>query len=345
MTAPIAPTERSGDGWRRPGDHPAWGAARAGQIRHAAGNYLGVGGVLVALCILLTVTQERFLTWANFLNIAEANADLLIVAVGMTMVLLVGGFDLSLGGLMALVGIALWELLDAGVPSWGAVALVILGAGLLGTVLNGFLIGKVGLSFLVVTLATGSIFRGLAQVRSGGQSQSMYQYQFLLDIGSGEWAGVPIPVLIAGAALLVGIVLLRYTGFGRMIYATGGNREAARLAGINVTGVSVAVFGIAALLAGIAAVMNTGRLTSASPTASLGIELTAGAAVLLGGTRFTGGRGSLLGTLMGVAFLGVLSNGLTLAGINPFWQPVVLGVVLIAALLVDRIRAGAPEAP
>ena len=308
------------------------------RARLAATDYLGVGGVLLILCGVLAVTQDQFFTWANFLNIAETSSDLLIVSVGMTMILLVGGFDLSLGGLIALVGIALWELLAAGVPSWGAVAIVIVGAAILGTLLNGVLVGKVGMSFLVVTLGTGSIFRGVAQIRSGGQSQSMYQYGFLVHLGSGEWLGIPIPVVISFTVLLIGIIVLRYTGFGRMVYATGGNREAARLAGINVTMVSVAVFGIAAGLAGVASVMNVGRLTAASPTAALGIELTAGAAVLLGGTTFTGGRGTLLGTLLGVFFLGVLANGLTLAGISAFWQPVVLGVVLISALLLDRLR-------
>jgi len=308
------------------------------RARTAAPNYVGVGGVLFVLCVVLSLTQPQFLTWTNFVNIFETNADLLIVAVGMTFVLLVGGFDLSLGGLMALVGIILWQLLKLGIPPVPAIVLVIVGAAVVGTILNGVLVGKVRMSFLVVTLGTGSIFRGLAQVISGGQSQSMYQYELLLEIGSGEWFGLPIPVVVAFAVLLIGIVVLRYSGYGRMVYATGGNREAARLAGINVTMVSVSVFGIAAFLAGVASVIDVGRLTSASPTAAAGIELTAGAAVLLGGTTFIGGRGSLLGTLLGVLFLGVLANGLTLAGISPFWQPVVLGVVLIAALLVDRLR-------
>jgi len=308
------------------------------RARAAASSYLGVGGVLIALCVLLAATQEQFLTWTNFLNIAETSSDLLIVSVGMTMILLVGGFDLSLGGLMALGGVSLWELLGAGVPSWLAVVMVVFGSALAGTVLNGVLVGKVGMSFLVVTLGTGSIFRGIAQIRSGGQSQSMYEYGFLVNLGSGKWGGIPLPVVVSFVVLLLGVLVLRYTGFGRMVYATGGNREAARLAGINVTMVSVAVFGIAAGLAGVASVMNVGRLTAASPTAAMGIELTAGAAVLLGGTTFTGGRGTLLGTLLGVFFLGVLANGLTLAGISPFWQPVVLGIVLLSALLLDRIR-------
>ena len=139
---------------------------------------------------------------------------------------------------------------------------------------------------------------------------------------------------------MLGIVVLRYTGFGRMIYATGGNPEAARFAGINVNLIRVSVYGICAGLAGLAAVMDAARLTSASPNAGLGIELTAGAAVLLGGTSFTGGRGSLLGTLLGVAFLGVLSNGLTLSGVSPFWSGIVSGTVLIAAIFVDRLRNG-----
>jgi ribose transport system permease protein len=140
---------------------------------------------------------------------------------------------------------------------------------------------------------------------------------------------------------VLALLVLRYTGYGRMLYAVGGNAEAARLAGINVTFVRVSVFGISAGLAGLAAVMDTARLTTASPVAGSGYELLAGAAVLLGGTSFMGGRGSVFGTLLGVLFLGVLQNGLTLAGISPFWAAVASGVVLIAAVLVDRLRNGA----
>ncbi len=334
-----------------PGGAPASGP-RIGstwdRVRTSLDTYAGVGGVLLILCIYLGITQDAFMTGANWVNIFETNAVVLVVAVGLTFVLLNGGIDLSLGGMMALTGIILAELIASAplVDALGtdgativAIVAVILMATLLG-LLNGMLIGKVGLSFLVVTLGTGSVFRGIAQVRSGGQTQSLFENDMISRIHDGELFGMPWLVWVSLVVLSVGILILRYTGFGRMVYACGGNREAARLAGINVTAVAVSVFVIAGLLAGLAAVMDTSRLTAASPTAATGIELTAAAAVLLGGTSFMGGRGTLLGTLLGVLFLGVLSNGITLSGISSFWYGIVSGIVLVSAVLLDRIRNG-----
>lgn len=309
------------------------------RVRHALDTYAGVGGVLVMLCVYLSLTQDTFFTWANWLTILEANAVVLVVAVGLTFVLLNGGIDLSLGGIMALTGVVMSELIVNGWSTWIAIVAAISLATLCG-VLNGVLIGKVGLSFLVVTLGTGQAYRGIAAVRTGGQTQSLFEVELIRRINEGEVLGIPWLVWISLFVLGVGIVVLRYTGFGRMVYACGGNREAARLAGINVTAVAVSVFVIAGFLAGLASVMDSSRLLGASPTAATGIELTAAAAVLLGGTSFMGGRGTLLGTLLGVLFLGVLSNGITLAGISPFWYGIVSGVVLIAAVLLDRIRNG-----
>lgn len=312
------------------------------RTRHAVDTYVGVGLVLIALITYLTITEDKFLTWSNFVNIFDSQAGVLVVAVGLTFVLLVGGIDLSLGGMIAFSSVVIAELLNGGFNPWLALLVGVVAAAAVGTLVNGILIGKVGLSFLVVTLGTGSILRSVALVRTNGQSQSLFEIPLLADIQSGKIVGVPYLVWFALAILLGGILVLRYTGLGRMIYATGGNREAARFAGINVTAVSITVFGIAGLLAGLAAVMNVAQLRTASPTAATGIELTAAAAVLLGGTSFMGGRGTLFGTLLGVVFLGVLQNGITLAGISSFWQGIVSGAVLIAAVLVDRIRNGRP---
>jgi len=309
------------------------------RVRHGLDTYAGVGGVLVVLCVYLSFTQDIFFTWANWLTILEANAVVLVVAVGLTFVLLNGGIDLSLGGIMALCGVIMSELILNGWSTWVAI-LAVIALGTLCGVLNGVLVGKVGLSFLVVTLGTGQAFRGIAQVRTGGQTQSLFEVSLIRRLNEGEFVGIPWLVWISLVVLGIGIFVLRYTGFGRMIYACGGNREAARLAGINVTAVSVSVFVIAGCLAGLASVMDSSRLLGASPTAATGIELTAAAAVLLGGTSFMGGRGTLLGTLLGVLFLGVLANGITLAGISPFWYGIVSGTVLIAAVLLDRIRNG-----
>lgn len=320
-------------------DRTRAGASRGGRLRELVGPYLGVGLVLVALCGYLAATQEQFATLDNVVNIAETNAVTLILAVGLTFVLLTGGFDLSVGGVLALSGVVLADLVGRGVPALGAILLVVAGATLLGLATNGLLVARAGLSFFVVTIGTASIFRGIAQLRTGGQSVALYQNEFLVELGSGEVAGVPYTVLIAAVVFVVALLVARYTGYGRMVYAIGGNAEAARLAGMNVVAVRASVYALAAGTAGLAGVLLAGRLASASPSAGAGIELTVAAAVLLGGTSFMGGSGTLLGTLLGVIFLGVLSNGLTLSGISAFWQGVVSGIVLLLAVLVDRFRA------
>lgn len=318
------------------------GPSYRSRVSAATDQYAGVLVVLALACVLLAVTQEQFLTTANAINVLETNAVLLVVAVGLTFVLLVGGIDLSIGGTMALSAVLLWELaVRQGLPVPLAVVIVVSAAFVLGFCVNGLLIGRVGLSFLVVTIGTASLYRGIAQVRTGGQSQSLYEQTALIEFGAARWLGLPVTVWIAITVLLLGMVVLRHTGYGRMVYVTGGNPEAARMSGINTALVRVSVFGICAGLAGLASVMDASRLTAASPSAATGIELTAGAAVLLGGTSFMGGRGTLLGTLLGVLFLGVLQNGLTLSGTSPFWSGIVSGAVLIAAIFVDRLRNGA----
>ncbi|MGH2857021.1 MAG: ABC transporter permease, partial [Solirubrobacteraceae bacterium] len=179
----------------------------------------------------------------------------------------------------------------------------------------------------------------------------LYSNSLIHVIGVNAVAGVPVSVIIAALVLLVGLAVLHFTGFGRQVYIVGGNREAARLAGISVSGVEIAVYAIAAGCAAIAGVLTASRLASAAPDTGTGVELTAAAAVMIGGTSLFGGSGGLFGTLLGVLFLGVLSNGLTLAGISAFWQDVVTGIVLILAISVDRFvvkssaERGQPQAP
>ena len=326
---------------RPPAERTVGAPSALTRFGRALNQYAGVLVVLVVTTVILSVANDRFLTAGNIINILETNAVLLTVAVGLTFVLLVGGIDLSLGGTMALSAVGLWALITNGVPAPLAAIIIVVGAFALGAAVNGLLIGWVGLSFLVVTIGTASLYRGLALVSTGGGSESLFTEQWLLDLGSGRLLGVPLLVLISLAVLVIGILVLRYTGYGRMVYAVGGNPEAARLAGMPVVTVRVSVFAISGGLAGLAAVMLVARLASADPnTAGAGIELTAGAAVLLGGTSFMGGRGTLLGTLLGVMFLGILSNGLTLTGVSSFWGGVVSGIVLIAAIFVDRLRTG-----
>lgn len=304
-------------------------------VRRMAGS----GATLVLLFAYFAWTQPQFLTSSNIDNILQSQTPLMLVAIGMTFVIIAGGFDLSVGSMAALSGVFLAEQLNHGMAPGLAIALTALEAFAIAFVLNGVSIGLLGFNFFIVTLATQSIFRGAALLIPAAQSQSTYQWSIIQTIGAGNLGPIPVPVLIAGLATVLAFLVLRYTRFGRMVYAVGGNEEAARISGINVAFVRAMVFGIAGLTAGAAGVILTGRLTSSQPVSGgLGLELQAAAAVLLGGTKFTGGSGGVFGTLVGVIYLGVLSNGLTIAGVSSFWQPVATGIILFLAVGFDRLQ-------
>jgi ribose transport system permease protein len=305
--------------------------------------FAGLVSVLVLLCAFFTITQPQFATYDNLLNILETNASLIVVSVGLTFVMLVGGFDLSIGGVVVLSGVVLAKLItSAGIPVAVAIPLVILGAGAFGAVANGMTIAKLGLSFFVVTLGTLTMTRGAALLIAGGETQDLYDEKVIRWIGGGDviTSALPAPAVLALLVLVIGALILRFTGYGRIIYAVGGNPEAARLAGINITAIRVSAYAISGALAGLAGIMDAGRLAAASPDGAQGLELTAAAAVLLGGTSFVGGSGTLIGTLLGALFLGVVQNGLIIAEISVYWQGVVTGGVLILSVLADRVRRG-----
>lgn len=310
------------------------------RTRDAFLTYVGVVTVLAALVIYFSLSQSKFFTYENFLNILDTNAVLLVVSVGLTFTLLVGGFDLSIGGVLALSGVVLAKLLQNGVPTGVAMVIVLIGACLVcGVAVNGFTIARLGVNFFVVTLGLLAISRGAALAITNGASQGLYEEQFLRDVGSYRLGGdISMPVVIGLFVLVLSILVLRYTGYGRMIYAVGGNSEAARLAGINVMLVRLSAYAISALLAGLAGILEAGRLAAAAPDTDQGIELTAAAAVLLGGTSFVGGQGTMFGTFLGVVFLGVLQNGLIISSISIYYQGVISGAVLIASVTIDRLR-------
>jgi ribose transport system permease protein len=304
-----------------------------------ARRYLGVGAALVVLIVGLSLTQDNFLRYSNVMNILRTNAVLFVVAVGLTYVIISQGLDLSVGSMVALGGVFLAGMLAAGVPSPLAVLLTIIACAAIGGVVNGGLIAYGGFNFFVVTLGMLELLRGAALVVSDGTPRSTIAYPLVQLIGDGRVAGMPVPVLIAVFIGIVGYVVLRWTRFGRSVYAVGGNDVAARLAGVNVRRIRFAVYTISAFTAGIGAIMLTGRLTSSQPVSGGGgVELSAAAAVLLGGASFSGGSGTIAGTAIGVVFLGVLANGITLAGVPSYWQGIATGLVLIAAIALDRLR-------
>jgi ribose/xylose/arabinose/galactoside ABC-type transport system permease subunit len=323
---------------------PPADAERQRALDHAAGLWSAASRYAVVLLLLIgifayfSLTQPDFLTQANIENLLTSSSTLFVVSIGMTFVVLTGGIDLSVGSLLALSGIVLSTLFnDWGLAAPIAVVLTCLIAAVIGGAVNGVLIGKVGLSFFVVTLGTLSLYRGIVNIWS--DTETTYITSGFIDgIGFGKLAGVPYPVWIMIATYVVGLVVLRWTYFGRDIYAVGGNITAARLSGINVARTIILVYAIAGLCAGIAGVIQSARLGAASPLVGEATPLNAAAAVLLGGTSFLGGVGGVTGTTVGVLFIGTLQNGLSIAAVSSFWQQVVTGAILIVAIAIDRIQ-------
>jgi ribose/xylose/arabinose/galactoside ABC-type transport system permease subunit len=317
--------------------------ARAASRRRAsaaARRYLGVGAALILLILALALLEDNFVRYSNIMNILRTNAVLFVVAVGLTFVIVSQGLDLSIGSMVALGGVFLASFLSWGIPTPLAVLMTILACTAIGAIVNGGLIAYGGFNFFVVTLAMLELLRGAALVLSNGLPVSTIEHSLVQYLGDGSFHGFPVPVLIAILVGLVAHIVLRWTRFGRSVYAVGGNDVAAHLAGVHVRRVRFTVYAVAAFTAGIGAVMLTGRLTSSQPVSgAAGLELSAAAAVLLGGASFAGGAGTIAGTAIGVLFLGVLANGITLAGVPSYWQGIATGIVLIAAIALDRLRS------
>jgi len=300
--------------------------------------YAGALTALIVLCAYLIATQPFFLTRSNVFNILTGNADLMLVSIGLTFVVLSAGFDLSVGAMAAASGLAVYEVLNAGLPAGVAVAVALAVGAVVGGGVNGMLIGKFKLNFFVVTLGMMSLVAGAVDVITNGETETIASSNFFAGIGNADVLGVPVPIWICLAALVVAALVLNHTSFGRAVYAVGGNAEASRLAGVNVTLVMVLVYAIAGFGAALAGVVDASRLSSAAPSSGDALTLTAAAAVLLGGTSFFGGIGGVAGTLVGVLLISVLQNGLGLMGVSAFWQGVVTGAVLIAAVALDRLQ-------
>jgi ribose transport system permease protein len=305
----------------------------------ATSRYAAVLLLVVGIVGYFAASEHgRFLSTANVENLFASVSILWIVSVGMTFVVLTGGIDLSVGAVLALSGLVLSKLFNGvGVPSLLAVVLTVLIGALLGGGVNGLLIGRARLSFFVVTLGTASLYQGIVSIWS--QTKTTYITSPLIDgIGFGSALGVSTPIWIMLAVFVVAFCVLRWTYFGRDVYAVGGNIDAARLSGINTTATLVAAYAIVGACAALAGVVQAGRLGASSPIVGTDIPLSAAAAVLLGGTSFVGGVGGVTGTVVGVLFIGVLQNGLAIKGVSSFWQQVVTGAILIVAVGIDRIQ-------
>ncbi|MFZ4756036.1 MAG: ABC transporter permease [Miltoncostaeaceae bacterium] len=330
MTTESAPHEVVA---RPPGlSRPSIGA-RAWSATH---RFRPVLAILIILFTYFSLTQDGFFDTTNLSNLLTGVSILWVISIGMTFVLISGGFDLSVGAIMALAGIFLAALLSAGVPSVIAVVLTIVFGGVVGGVINGLLIGRLGLSFFVVTLASMIAITGVVSLWSN--TETVFVDDALVgNIGMGSILGIATPIWIMAITLIAGLWIQHRTYLGRDIFAAGGSRVAAGLAGIRTSRTLVIVYALSGLAAGIAGVIAVGRIGAASPQVDNVVALDAAAAVLLGGTSLMGGAGGLGGTVFGVLFIGVLQNGLSIAGVQSFWQQVVTGVILVVAVLGDRI--------
>lgn len=305
---------------------------------------------LLALAIMvlaLSLLSDRFLTPENGWNILRQISVNLCLSIGMTLVILSGGIDLSVGAILGLTGAVAAELLKNGlaVPGTdsllqfttsGAIVAGLLVGGAAGWV-NGFAITRFSLPPFVATLGMLSIARGLTMLWTGGFPITGLGDSFG-HLGIGVFLGMPLPVWIMLALTAVFVVATKRTRFGRHLYAVGGNERAARLTGLNVSGIKIAVYTLAGALAGVAGLIVTARLDSAQPNAGFGYELDSIAAVVIGGTSLAGGRGSVTGTVLGCLIIGVLNNGLFLLNVSPFWQQVIKGVVILLAVALDRLN-------
>jgi ribose transport system permease protein len=302
--------------------------------RLSLGRYTGVLVGLIAVSLFLSIDAADFLTWQNWENIIRSESVVLALALGTTFVILTGGVDLSIASTTAAAAVVIGLGMNHG-WGWQLACAAGIGAAIAMGLVTGIFIGYAGISFFVVTLGALSIFQSIALLMSGGDTISLFgneKFNPVINIVNGNIGPFPSVLLILVPIYLLGGFVLRYTTFGRAVFAVGSNPEGARLSGIRVKSVLVAVYAISGLSAGIAAIIQTGRLTAAAPQADPNLLLGVIAAVLIGGTAFTGGDGGVIGTVIGVFFLGVVQNGIVLLGISSFWQGTVSGVVLIAAV-------------
>lgn len=308
--------------WRRPGG--LRGLAVEGMLLLA----------LAALVVVMAQLSPAFLTSRNLFNITRFIAEIGLISLGMTMVILTGGIDLSVGSILGMCGIVMGALFAAGTHIWLAAAVAVAVGGLAGLA-NGLLVVWTRVHPLIITLATLAIFRGIAHGISQGDSYRGFPEAFFV-LGQGYLGPVPTQLIIFAILTAIAAFVLARTTFGRSLYAFGHNETAARFAGIAVDRLQLVVYGVTGLLAGLAAVVFVSRVSSARGDHGQLMELDVITAVVLGGTALTGGRGSILGTLLGLLIVGVVRNGLTLAFVPLEVQAVFVGLILIVAVAVNR---------
>jgi simple sugar transport system permease protein len=304
---------------------------RARVIVHDNGGVFSIAAFFVVMTVTFSLITDTFLTEANLLNILRQSAPLMIVAVAMTFVITTAGIDLSVGSVLALVNALAAISLQAGI-AWPLVIVLMLGVGIVIGLIQGFFIAYEGIPAFIVTLAGLSSIRGTALLLTKGYSIPIDPQSPFNAIGRGWVFGLPMPAIIAVVVLALGFLVFNETTFGRYVTGIGANAEAVRRAGVDTKKVSLAVYALSGLAAAIAGLIIAARLGSGSSNAGGGFELEVIAAVVLGGTSLFGGRGTMLGTMLGALTIAVIGNGLILYHMSPFITPIVEGFIILIAI-------------
>ena len=313
-------------------------------IRNFSFQRVGIWFALLAEIILLTILtssfggehffQSTFLNWSNLSQVIKALSFIAIMAVGISPLIIAGGIDLSVGSVLGLSGVVTASLLNMGV---GIVYASLAGmlTGLLCGLANGLLITQINLPPFIVTLGMMSIARGLAFAITGGETLRGLPHEFLF-LGQGDILGLPIPIIMMLVFAVIVGVYLKWTSWGRYVYAIGGNEDAAMLSGVNVKKMKAFIYSLCGFSAGLAGVLFTSRFGVGQSTAGSGYELDVIAAAVIGGISLSGGRGTILGVMFGSVLMGILRNGLVLLNVSEYWQQVAIGLVILLAVVLDR---------
>lgn len=304
---------------------------------------IGIICVLLIIGVLLSFLSDKFLTSSNLISVMRQISINVYIALGMTLVIILGGIDLSVGAIVALSGtVTVGLIVNSGLPIWAAIAIGLL-IGVVCGFISGTMVAEFKLPAFIVTMAMMNIARGAANVYSGGRSTRITD-EFFSSIGSGYlFKVIPLPVVYMVVLIVVFTVILNKTKFGTYIYAIGGNRESARLSGVPIKKVEIAVFTIIGLLSAFAGLVLSSRMYSGQPSVGDGYELDAIAACVLGGVSMSGGKGRISGTVFGAMVIGFISNGLNLMNVNSFWQLVVKGIIILIAVVIDSQKN--PDSP
>ena len=306
-----------------------------GQVRKSSS--FGVFLILVLMCLVLSLSTDKFLTSSNLLSVTRAFSFTALMAMGVCLVIITGGIDLAVGSIFAFSGV----MSAIAMTSWGfnPVLGVIFGllCGMAFGMLSGFLVTKVNMPPFIATLGIMSVARGLSFGITGGYPISGFTTGFKF-LGQGYILGIPFPIIVMIVLGIIFTLFLNSTIIGRRIYAIGGNEKAAMVSGIRTDRIKMIVYAISGTAAGLAGIMTASRLGTAQSTAGLGYEMDAISAVILGGASISGGSGTIIGTIIGAAIMGVLRNGLVLLEVDAYWQQAVVGVVILAAVAFDQMR-------